>query len=64
MSSGATYHKPVDVMTDEGWRTFDSIKEAADFLGVPHCRLSRAIFHDDPTCGGRMIRRHQEGGAA
>lgn len=59
----AYYSKPVDVMTDEGWRTFDSIKEASEFIGVPSCRLSRALFHDDPTCGGRQIRLHQEGGA-
>lgn len=62
MSSGATYHKPVDVMTDEGWHTFDSIKAAAEFIGVSQFKLSRALFHDLPTCAGQQIRLHQEGG--
>lgn len=57
-------NKPVDVMTDEGWRTFDTMTEAAEFIGVLPYRLSRALFHDDPTCGGRQIRLHQEGGEA
>lgn len=59
----AYYMKSVDVMTEEGWRTFESIKEAAEFIGVSQYKLSRALFHDDPTCGGRQIRLHQEGGA-
>lgn len=59
----ATYTKPVDVMTDKGWRTFDSIKAAAEFIGVSQFKLSRALFHDLPTCAGRQIRLHQEGGA-
>jgi len=59
----AYYMKPVDVMTDEGWRTFDSIKAAAEFMGVSQYKLSRALFHDLTTCGGRQIRPHEEGGA-
>lgn len=59
----AYYMKSVDVMTEEGWRTFESIKEAAEFIGVSQYKLSRALFHDDSTCGGRQIRLHQEGGA-
>lgn len=59
----AYYSKPVDVMTDKGWRTFDSIKEAAEFIRVSQFKLSRALFHDLPTCAGRQIRLHQEGGA-
>lgn len=64
MSSRAYNKKPVDVMTDKGWRTFDSAKEAAEYLCVSAYMLSRALFHDDPICGGRQIRLHQEGGAA
>lgn len=60
----AYYRKPVDVMTDEGWLTFDTMSEAAEFIGVLPYRLSRALFHDDPTCGGRQIRLHKKGGAA
>ena len=64
MTSRAYYTKPVDVLTDEGWRTLDSIKEAAEFIGVSAYTLSSALFHDEPICGGRQIRLHQEGGVS
>lgn len=59
MSPFATYVKPVDVLTDKGWKTFESIKGAAAFIGCAHGTLSAKLIRDLP-CKGFQVRYHNE----
>lgn len=58
MNPFATYTKSVDVLTNEGWRTFESVKDAAAFIGCAHGTLSAKLIHDLP-CKGFEVRYHQ-----
>lgn len=59
MSPLATYIKSVDVLTKDGWRIFESIKEAAAFIGVAHGTLSAKLIRDLP-CKGYQVRYHEQ----
>ena len=54
-----TYTKPVDVLTDKGWRPFKSVKDAAEFIGCAHGTLSAKLIRDLP-CKGYQVRYHNE----
>jgi hypothetical protein len=53
-----TYTKPVDVLTDNGWKTFESLKDAASFIGCAPSSLSAKLIRDLP-CKGFQVRHHQ-----
>ena len=59
MSPFVTYIKAVDVLTDKGWKTFESIKDAADFIGCAHGTLSAKLIRDLP-CKGYQVRYHEQ----
>ena len=59
MNPFATYTKAVDVLTDNGWKTFESIKEAADYIGCAHGTLSAKLIRDLP-CKGYQVRYHEQ----
>lgn len=54
-----TYTKPVDVLTDKGWRMFKSVKDAAEFIGCAHSTLSAKLIRDLP-CKGFQVRYHEQ----
>jgi len=58
MSPFATYIKAVDVLTDKGWKTFESIKDAAAYIGCAHGTLSAKLIRDLP-CKGYQVRYHE-----
>lgn len=58
MSPFTTYIKAVDVLTKDGWRTFESIKEAANYIGCAHGTLSAKLIRDLP-CKGYQVRYHE-----
>lgn len=58
MNPFTTYIKAVDVLTDKGWITFESVKDAAAFIGCAHGTLSAKLIHDLP-CKGFEVRYHQ-----
>lgn len=59
MSPFATYIKAVDVLTDKGWRTFESIKDAANYIGCAHSTLPAKLIRDLP-CKGYQVRYHEQ----
>ena len=59
MSPFATYIKAVDVLTKDGWRTFESIKDAASYIGCAHGTLSAKLIRDLP-CKGYQVRYHEQ----
>lgn len=59
MNALATYTKAVDVLTTKGWRTFDSIKDAAAFIGCSRSFLSVSL-RKDITCKGYQVRTHKD----
>ena len=59
MSPFATYIKAVDVLTKDGWRTFESIKDAATYIGCAHGTLSAKLIRDLP-CKGYQVRYHEQ----
>lgn len=59
MNPFATYIKAVDVLTKDGWKTFESIKDAAAYLGVAHGTLSAKLIRDLP-CKGHQVRYHEQ----
>ena len=59
MNALATYTKAVDVLTTKGWRTFDSIKDAASYIGCAHGTLSAKLIRDLP-CKGYQVRYHEQ----
>lgn len=58
MNAFATYIKAVDVLTDKGWKTFESIKDAAEFIGCAHSTLFVKLIRDLP-CKGFQVRYHE-----
>ena len=58
MSPFTTYIKAVDVLTDKGWKTFESIKDAAAYIGCAHGTLSAKLIRDLP-CHGYQVRYHE-----
>ena len=58
MSPFVTYIKAVDVLTKDGWRTFESIKDAAAYIGCAHGTLSAKLIRDLP-CKGYQVRYHE-----
>ena len=59
MNPFVTYIKSVDVLTKDGWRTFESIKDAASFIGCAHGTLSAKLIRDLP-CKGYQVRYHEQ----
>ena len=59
MSPVATNTVKVDVLTQSGWKTFDTIKEAAAHIGVSHSCLTVALRKEKP-CKGFTVRHHEE----
>lgn len=53
-----TYTKPIDVLTDKGWRFFKSVKDAAEFIGCAQGTLSAKLIRDLP-CKGYQVRYHE-----
>ena len=49
----------IDIKTQQGWIAFDSIKDAAEYLGVSHSFLSVCLRKDKP-CLGFALRPHQD----
>ena len=58
MNPFATYTKAVDVLTDKGWMAFESIKDAAAFIGCSRSFLSVSLRKDTP-CHGFQVRNHE-----
>lgn len=59
MNIFATNPKKVDVLTKNGWKTFDLIKDAAEYIGCAHSTLSAKLIRDLP-CKGYQVRYHNE----
>ena len=59
MNPFQTYIKPVDILTENGWKTFESIKDAAAYIGCAHGTLSAKLIRDLP-CKGFQVRYHNE----
>lgn len=57
MSPFATNTRKVDVLTENGWRTFQSVTDAAKYIGVATCTLSTKLIKDLP-CRGFSVRYH------
>ena len=57
MSPFATNTRKVDVLTENGWQTFQSVTDAAKYIGVAACTLSTKLIKDLP-CGGYSVRYH------
>lgn len=57
MSPFATNTRKVDVLTENGWQTFQSVTDAAKYIGVAACTLSTKLIKDLP-CRGFSVRYH------
>ena len=59
MNPHTTYAVQVDVLTQTGWQTFETIKEAAVYIGVTPSTLTVALRKEKP-CKGFHVRRNEE----
>lgn len=59
MNPFATNSREVDVLTENGWQTFQSVTEAAKYIGVAVCTLSTKLIKDLP-CRGYSVRYHEQ----
>lgn len=57
MSPFATNTRKVDVLTENDWQTFQSVADAAKYIGVAPCTLSTKLIKDLP-CRGFSVRYH------
>jgi hypothetical protein len=58
MNIFATNPKKVDVLTKNGWKTFDLLKDAAEYIGCAPSMLSAKLIRDLP-CKGYQVRYHE-----
>ena len=58
MNPYTTFAKPVDVLTNQGWKPFDTIKEASVFIGCSNTHLTVCLRKDKP-CNGYQVRLHE-----
>lgn len=52
-----TNSREVDVLTENGWQTFQTVTDAAKYIGVAACTLSTKPIKDLP-CRGFSVRYH------
>lgn len=57
MGMFATNARQIDVLTENGWQTFQSVADAAKYIGVAPCTLSTKLIKDLP-CRGFSVRYH------
>jgi hypothetical protein len=57
MSPFATNTRKVNVLTENGWQTFQSVTDAAKYIGVAPCTLSTKLIKDLP-CRDFSVRYH------